>query len=287
MLKRVFLFISLAGLCLFSLWGQSEKPLVMVNPFTIEGLGQEEARIIETLIHSYITVLGTEVIPPAIAEAEGNGEEETEIPADYTFSGSVTLDGDNRILIMEVGNLRTGETSSYSSSSKTTGELALKARVLVESAFSGGTLTGNPEGGGRTAIREARPEMLNERNITGTWRGDQGIELIRLQRGGRGTAIFSSGALMNLSYTIEGNTLKIWQNSPNTERYYYPAPYEVAELLTLYAEPMRWELLLYENGTILRGIKIASEARYEGTVVLELTDGSARSAEWVRSVRAN
>jgi hypothetical protein len=280
-------------LLLTHLWGQQEKPLVKVQPLIIEGLGQEEARIIETLIHSYITGLGTVTTIPASAEtaeqvlpdfspAELPAKLPAESPADYTFSGSVTLDHDNRILIMEVGNLRTGETFSYTSSYKTTGELALKARALVESAFSGGTLSGNPEGGGRAIIREAVPETVSERSILGTWRGDLNIEIIRLQRGGRGIAIFSSGALMDLIYDIEGNTLKIRQNSPNTERYYYPAPYETAKFLAENAEPMRWELLLYENGTILRGIRIVSA--YDGTV---LNTGTARGSEWARTVRSN
>jgi hypothetical protein len=127
---------------------------------------------------------------------------------------------------------------------------------------------------------EAVSERLTEADISGTWRGDEGIEMVRLQRGGRGIAIFSSGAQMNLTYSIENNILRVVQSSPNTERYYHPVPYEVARQLAERAEPMRWELLLYENGALLKGIKVATAVLYEGNTILELFPGSYREAEW-------
>ncbi|GHU98977.1 hypothetical protein FACS189483_07680 [Spirochaetia bacterium] len=262
-------------LSLHPLWAQADKPVVIVSPFTIEGIGAEEARIIETLIQSYITALGDvvnyQIVLPAGQEAAGS------IP-DYTFSGSITLDQDSRILMLEIGNTRTGETVSYTSTHRTTGELVLKARALVESAFS-------VENSGSTLGQRntPEPELLTEQRIAGNWRGDTGIEMIRLLRGGRGIAFFSSGAQMNLLYVIEGNTLKIVQSSPNTERYYHPVPYGVATQLVTDAEPMRWELLLYDNGTALKGIKVATGVLYEGDRILELFPGSARDAEWIKA----
>jgi hypothetical protein len=109
------------------------------------------------------------------------------------------------------------------------------------------------------------------------------VELVRLQRGGAGIAILSSGAQMALEYTIEDNTLKVTQRSPNTERFYHPLPYGVAKQLAAQAEPMRWELLLYEGGTSLRGIKTATAVRYERDTIIELLPASAREAEWVKA----
>jgi hypothetical protein len=146
---------------------------------------------------------------------------------------------------------------------------------MVESVFTGTPAAGPPTGAAR----------LTENGVIGTWRGDTGSELIRLRQRGRGVAFFSSGAQMDLIYTIEDNTLRVSQSSPNTERYYHPVPYAVARRLVTEAEPMRWELLLDEGGNILRGMKIATAVRYEGNTVLELLPGSARDAEWTRSSR--
>jgi hypothetical protein len=136
------------------------------------------------------------------------------------------------------------------------------------------------------AVHEAEreiPRIITENGITGTWRGEPGIEIIRLQSGGRGTAFFSSGALMNLSYAIEGNTLKIRQNSPNAERFYYPNPPEIAKLLSERAEPMRWEFMLYSGGNRLRGTKISTEIRVSRDGNTELLYETVRDAVLIRS----
>jgi hypothetical protein len=276
-MKRCFLILAAVSTFSFhSVWAQVDKPVVIVTPFTITGLGTEEARIIETLIQSYITALGDAA---NYQITFGQETAEARFP-DYTFSGSITLDQDSRILILEVKNIRTGEGVSYTSTHRSTSELILRARSLVEALFAGETA--GPAAGPQ-AVPE--PEPLTERGIAGNWRGDSGIEMIRLLQGGRGIAFFSSGAQMNLHYVIEGNTLMVIQSSPNTERYYHPVPYGVAKQLVTDAEPMRWELVLYENGTILRGIKVATAVQYEGDRILELFPGSVREAEWVKATR--
>lgn len=259
---------------------QEKKLVVQFIPFTSQGLGTEEARIIESLVGSYFTALGGFAVSGSAGEFFSPGppgESDPGRPPDYTLSGSITLERDNRILMLEIGRPATGEVTYYTSAHKTTGELVLKIRSLIESVFA-------MDAGGEE-LEEAEPEFLTEGVITGTWRGDRGIELIRLRRGGTGTAIFSSGAQMDLNYSIDSNTLKVVQSSPNTERYYHPVPYGVAKQLVLDAEPMRWELLLYEKGASLRGIKIATAVRYEGDTILEILLHSARDAEWTRATR--
>jgi hypothetical protein len=263
------------------------KPVVGINPFVIRGLSPEEGRIIESLIHSYISVVG-EVVINAGNRGDGSAGTGTLIyaeetgPPDFILSGSIGLENDSHILVLEITNTRIGETLLYSSSHRTTGELLLKVRTMVETLFSAESIKG---GESPADIREDEPELITEGNITGTWRGDTGIEIIRLRQGGRGIAIFSSGAQMNLAYTIENNVLKVAQNSPNTERFYHPVPYGVAKQLAGEAEPMRWELLLYRKGTSLKGIKVTTAVRYEGDKVLEFLHGTTREAEWTRATR--
>jgi hypothetical protein len=298
-MKKVFL----PGLvlCLFSLpsvFAQDEKPVIRVESFTFEGLGPQESQIIETLFQSYLNTLGTLVYPadddPEVPPETRAGIFEAEIIPDFTFTARVIFDRDMRQLIVTVGNVHTGEISSFNSTYRTTGELVLRARAFMESVLTFGSpalgiaplIAGNParniEG---VELQEIKAEPMNERRITGTWRGDHGIEMVRLQQGGRGTAILSSGAQMELTYTIAYNTLFITQNSPNQERYYHPLPYQVARILAARAEPMRWEFLLYDKGTVLRGICVSTIARYEGEKVLELIPNSARESGWTRTTR--
>jgi hypothetical protein len=237
-----------------------------VESFTVEGISGEEARIIETLIRSYIADLGNRgtFVPADAADS----------PPDYTLSGSIAAEEDNWLFKLSLHKTGGGELH-YTSVYKTMGELALKAKTLVEAAFVGDT----------APLAAETAEPLTEAAVAGTWRGDQGIRLIRLERGGRGIAFFSSGTQMQLMYEIEDNTLKVRQDCPNTERFYHPLPYAVAKQVAAGAEPMRWEFLLFNGGLRLRGVKVTTAVRYEGNNLLELLPGTAREAEWIRAAR--
>jgi hypothetical protein len=266
----------------FILHAEETKPVIKLNPLFIEGIGIEESRLIESLIQSYLSDIG-EVIYYLDTTLAGDPftdtgtilDSWTRIP-DYTVTGTIHLERDSRIFALELLNTRTGQTYSFTSIYKTTGELVLKARSILESAFAAGGFEGGKK-------QEAAPEGMSENRIVGTWRGEPGIEMIRLQRGGRGVAVFSSGAQMVLSYIIEGNTLRVWQISPNSERFYYPLPYETAKELAAGAEPMAWELSLYGGGTVLGGLKIATGVQLEGDRVVNLLPGGdVREVEWTR-----
>jgi hypothetical protein len=286
-MKRCVLVLIL-GLTLGSAFigADDNKPVIKLMPFTSQGIGIEEARFIESLIQSYITDIG-EVVPYFDTSVSALSPDTTEEPSfmgldyvgppDYILSGSINIDQDNRVLALEVQKTQTGETSLYVSVHKTTSELALKARSLVETVFTGPVET--PD------LNEAPPEAVSEAKLLGTWRGDTGVELVRMQRDGIGMAILSSGAQMNLSYSIEGTTIRVVQTSPNTERFYHPLPFSVAKELAAQAEPMVWVFSLYDNGTALRGIKTAASARYEGNTILEILPTTVREAEWIKSSR--
>jgi hypothetical protein len=272
-LSVCILFVGLNLSCLFS----QEKPLIKFNPLFIEGIGQEESLFIESLIQSYLSDIGILADP---GDDAYSGETETADSArrlpDYTINGSIHLERDGCVFLLEISNIRTDETYSVSSVYKSTGELALKARSILETAFS-------PGGKGPEKKPETLPEHMTENLIAGTWKGETGIEIIRLRHGGQGVAIFSSGAQMLLSYTIEDNTLKIWQISPNSERFYHPLPFNVAKQLAAGAEPMSWELSLYANGTVLGGLKLATGVRLnQGEVVELLPGGDVREVIWTK-----
>jgi hypothetical protein len=296
-MKKLSLLSLILSLFLVSpVFTQDKKPVIRVESFTFEGLGSQESQIIRTLFQSYLSSLGT-LVYPASDDPEvpaGGRIPEAETVPNFTFSALVIFHRDLRQLAVTIGNVHSGEISSFNSTYRTTGELVLKARAFLESALIFGIpasgaaplAAGNTAGGmERAEPWEIRPEPVSERRIAGAWRGDHGIEMIRLWQGGRGLAILSSGTQMELAYTITDNTLFITQKSPNHERYYHPLPYQVARILAARADPMRWEFLLYDNGTTLRGIRISTTALYEGEDVLELIRNSARESGWTRTTR--
>jgi len=109
--------------------------------------------------------------------------------------------------------------------------------------------------------------------------------MVRFQSGAQATAIFSSGAKMTLSYRVENNTLFVTQASRNAEGYYHPLPQGVARELAARAEPIRWELSLYDNGSSLKGVRIETGARYSGDTLTEIVPGFVKPVEWTKLSR--
>jgi hypothetical protein len=257
------------------LYAQEQESLVGIMPFTVRGTQTEEMGLIESLILSYMEDLGNNVIflEPGFSR-DTSDDAELFPPLEYIISGSIISEEENRIFILELSKQTTGEQVLYTSTHRTLSDLAVKARSLVVSALTAGS---EPA---KTEIEP--PEQLTVHKLAGTWRGDTEIQLVRLRQNSAGTAIFTSGAQMNLSYTIENNTLKVFQNSPNTERFYHPLPYRVARQLKVEAEPMRWEFQLYEKGNLLRGKRIETGVRYDGERILEFIPGTEQTAEWTK-----
>jgi hypothetical protein len=296
-MKRMILsFFIFSMLYSLHLGAENTKPVIRFVPFTIEGLGPEEARFLSTLIQSYVTDIGeVDLQFDASLEDPENGEPVSSagtglpeesfgsgFPPDFILSGSITVDQDSRILAMKIVKGDTGETVYHTSVHKTTSELTLKVRSLVEAAFSsgfGGTLVPG------TSQEETRQEIITDGKILGTWRGDTGLEIVRIQGGGSAMAILSSGAQMNFAYKIEDNTLKLTQTSPNRARFYHPMPFDVARELSSRAAPWQYELFLFNNGTVLRGVKISTGVSYEDNGNVEFIPGSVLEVEWTKSSR--
>jgi hypothetical protein len=283
-MKRMILSFFLVSAFCFARSGADEfAPVIEFMPFVIEGLGPEEARFISALIQSYATSIGeasrrydpsaeATQAPDASAPAKGTSRK-----PDFILSGSVTVDQNSRILAFQVAKTETGEVIHHTSAHKTTTDLTLKIRSLVEAVFSAGI--------NRAFAGDLPPEFMTEGKILGIWRGDSGVEIVRLRRGGTGIAILSSGAQMNLTHRIEGNALRIFQASANTERFYHPLPLNIARTLSAHAEPWQYELFLYEDGAALRGTKTFTDVVYEDERVLELRPGAVRAAEWTKASR--
>ncbi|MDR1862528.1 MAG: hypothetical protein LBQ67_01265 [Treponema sp.] len=284
-MKKSLLSMALVFFFPFFLDAQEAKPIIRFSPFYTRDIGFEEVRFVESLIQSYLSDFGEVVnyfddISGEPAQSGMFPDSWTRAP-DYVLTGSIYFEREFRVFTLEIHNTKTGETSRLTSSHKTASDMVLRARSLVEAAFGSSGETGAlPEEGGPG---EEEPDILTESAVAGTWRGEPGIEMIRLQQGGRGTAFFSSGARMNLSYTIENNTLKVRQDSPNTERYYYPLPYGAARQLSAEADPMTWELFLYAGGTHLRGFRRSAEAKIEENMLVELVPDTIRETEWIRT----
>jgi hypothetical protein len=282
-MKRALPALVLAALFSGSPWaaplGGEENPLIRLDPFTVEGPGAEEGPLLESLIRSYLADFGEllgyyETLAPAAGFGAVAGAGSGGRMPDYILSGSIRQDREGRVFTIELWKAATGERKSSAAAYRSTGELLLRARSLVEGLFASGDR-------GEPLREELRPEALSEQGISGVWKGEPGIEMILLYPGARGLILFSSGAQMTLAYLIENNSLRLRQTSPNRDRFYYHYPLSPAQaaFLALSAEPVRWDLLLYERGAVLRGKRTFTGLGEGG----EALPGLVEEVEWRRT----
>jgi hypothetical protein len=250
-----------------------EKPRFRLHPFVVEGFGVEEAAAIESLFFSYIRDIGFVAGPEEPEfEADDSGASFPRSPL-YTMTGRLRQDEYSRFLDLEIVDENSGERYSFSYPFKNSSELILKAHSTLFKAFSAD----------HKVLESIARKRIRAEQVWGTWKSEGTIQVIRLEQNGTGMILFASGAVMRLRHAIENDTLIVVQDSPNNERFYHPLPQSVARDLAGQAEPMRWELLLSDQGTVLRGIVMFTEALYEGNTLTGVNQGKTDAVEWQRS----
>ena len=267
---------------------QSSEVFVRIVPFTIEDVRAEEAHLIESLVVSYISDMEGFVVYMDKTQSSAGGaitfasteavdiEEDGEAllkstDDDFLLSARIFIEDDEHVLSLNLKKGQNGEAKSGFHKYKNLGDMALKIRSIVEDYFP--------------SQKQIREESVNSRRITrpdiaGTWRGDNGVEILRFSVEGRGLALFSSGASMELSWHIDGNALIATQVSPNNLRYYRPLPLNVAEKIADEAEPMVWKMFLFESGE-LRGACALTGAEYDTSGnIKRIIAGKVQKTRW-------
>ncbi|GHV83378.1 hypothetical protein AGMMS50212_07180 [Spirochaetia bacterium] len=262
--------------CLFlvyGLWAQ-EKLVFQFEPLTVQDVSTEEAHVIERLIQSYLSQKDGVMV-----RTKGFDNDVPEVvppPPDFIVNGSLSLKDDNYVLELGVSAYKSLNVQRHISSYKSAGDMALSIRSIVEDTF----ITK------KQIITESNDnnEDIRPERVLGLWRGDSGIEVVRFLPNGKAFAFFTSGVNMMLSYKIENNVLYVTQVSPNNERFYYPLPLPVAKKLASDAAPLRWELLLFDNGVSLRGTRFESTAEFETSENIRIVP-AASHCEWSKMPR--
>ena len=128
-MRKKIIFLAFAIFIPLFVQAQELRPVIKFNPFVSYGISGGEARFIESLLQSYVSDAGQ-----IIYQNDGS-------QADYTLSGSVYCERNNRIFTLKIHNANTNEITSTTTVHPTTGDLALRARALVEAAFRKHTQT--------------------------------------------------------------------------------------------------------------------------------------------------
>ncbi|TFG84899.1 MAG: hypothetical protein E4H20_01825 [Spirochaetales bacterium] len=285
---------------------QTRQAVVKIVSFSAEGVNQGEAGTIERMVASHIAEFrifrvidnqGHELAlqETEIALASGSDAGLVTLPsADFILSGSLSHIGDLYVLTLKNVKVVTGETMSVSDTATSLNDIAIGSRLLTRSLFGkadvasedasriaveavpGGAL---PAGSGQSDISPS-PTLTA---LAGTWRGDKGIETVRIFPNGTGLAILSGGGTLKLSVRTDGPMVDIVQDQPN-DPLMYRGPninFELATLIAESARPMRWIFNLSANGALLRGIKQSVAIQGDGSSI-QVDNQYEREAVWQR-----
>jgi hypothetical protein len=123
-------------------------------------------------------------------------------------------------------------------------------------------------------------------NLVGTWKGDKGLENVRLLPNGTGIAVLSGGGTMKVRITINADQILVVQDQPNDAAMYKSAfvSFDVAKKIAAQARPMRWVFTLSPDGLKLDGTKESVSISGDGSS-LKVDNTYQREATWVRISR--
>lgn len=266
-------------------------PVVLVEPFTGQALEASELRGLERLISSYLSEQGSFRLvdersrAAALEEAElalALGAQTGAAPsaADFILSGGVERVGELLVLSLAMTRVSDGARIVVSETGAGANEIAMASRALAQRLL-GAERQGAPPAA--PAAEAATPVMSRPSlaMVAGSWRGDKGLETVRLYPNGTGLAVLAGGGTLRLRVRIEGDLVEVVQDQPNDPAMYRSAQwgFETARFIASRARPMRWAFSLSADGSALFGVK--ESVAYDG-VSAEVDNEFRREARWDR-----
>jgi hypothetical protein len=127
------------------------------------------------------------------------------------------------------------------------------------------------------------PYLPSLDDIAGSWKGDNGLESIRIDRDGTGLGHMGDWNLILLSVYIENGRIIIKQDEPNSPKLYMNNfPYSLAVKIAEIARPIQWTFILSQDKNTLRGIEESTSFHIDQGEILSWDDTHTRPVTWLR-----
>ena len=99
-----------------------------------------------------------------------------------------------------------------------------------------------------------QPVATSTEQLAGTWSGEDYIDKIIILRGGRGFIIYKNGATMNITISVNGNSVTVTQSGKSNASFFPDLPRHIALQAAPTAKPITWNFSIQSSNT-LSGIK--------------------------------
>lgn len=257
--------------------GNSQDPPVIVGPIISAVLSDSQLRSLERMVAGYVA----ETLDAQADLAEGvqtllpDGEDAPPLPP-MSVTGEIRLqDGD---LVFSLGTrLGEGETAEVTEAYVSVNDLILRARDLTRRLLEPSAAHEPPP----AASPSAPPEFSL---LVGTWRGDRGLDKVRIYADGRAVATLSNGVAMALSITFQDGRIVFAQAEEGSWRFYQSASWSMATAreIAQIARPMRWIMALSVDGRWMEGVKESSAVSRGSDGSISVDNDYSREAAWER-----
>lgn len=322
MVRRTVAIILLAS-ALARAAAQPAQPVLRIAPFESSGMSPSEASMMERLVSSYVAELRRFRLIDASGQDLALSETETALSlgasvqgslplsADYVLSGAIGRLGDLYMLTIDITKVATGEKLSVSDTAASVSDIVLRARTLTRSLF--GESIGGPPAGAQPGSPDPAPRSVEATRasaepsgsspeetakaavvvesptvgeIVGMWRGDKGLETVRIFANGTALAVLSGGGTLKLRISIDGSAVVFLQDQPNDPSMYRSSAwgFDQARRIAAAARPMRWILYLSDDRSALSGTKETTAVSGTGSE-LRIDNDYVRDASWARIAR--
>ena len=125
---------------------------------------------------------------------------------------------------------------------------------------------------------------LQIKDISGTWQGDYDLAKVEIHADGSGLIWLSATESMKIKTTVNGQTVSIRQDEPNSPKLYLSVfPYTIAVQIVRLARPMSWEFRITPERDRMVGKKDTSYFYIEQSKVLQVDNTYSRDAVWTRT----
>jgi hypothetical protein len=316
-MRPIPLLLLLTALVAASAGAQDQARVLRIRPFGGEALQPGEAAALQNLVTSYVVelrafrVIDSDGQELALREAEtamqlGVPKDIAPLAADYLLSAQAGRAGGLIVFTMDLTKVSTGEKRSVAETAASVNDLVLASRRLTRSLFdrvepaaaapaaysppSGQVVTreGNAPGtAAQGAARAAIDPAPSLARVSGTWKGDRGVDRVTLFADGRGVAILSSGASMRVRTLVQGSMVIVGQDQSSLPEFYRSPGLDLkaARAVAAKARPWKWTFYLSTDGAGLAGIKESVFVKVDTKGEVTVDNNYIRDAAWTRMYR--